>query len=209
MRETDKAAARHDRRSLSKVSAGGAVTLASKPAASNILEVGRHGNRAFGAKKLSGDRGNGPLPFRGIAAHNYFASLTFASVIASYSDRNSCHAFEVSAMLCSPWIPAGLAVLATAAWSAEVRGQEGVPGGWSPRVEFQSFHGLGNSGAAGFIGDGFGSNPLTSPFAIFGELPGQRTLSLAPQFIDRPQVFNSLAPFADSLRKSSRRRSRR
>jgi len=113
----------------------------------------------------------------------------------------------------SRWVPGGLAILAIVfgASAAKAQGSDGVPGGWEPQVGFQSFNGPGedrdrNGGGSAFEAPAFG--PL-SPWTVFGGPGLMRTVPLTPQFDSRPQTVNNLMPFADSVRKNGRKRSRR
>jgi hypothetical protein len=97
-----------------------------------------------------------------------------------------------------------LAVVLVLGLHATTRGQELVPGGWASQVGFQSFTGPGYPGAMGSFSQGMlGMGGYPSSGVFDGGLPTPPSVLLAP---GHPQVVNGLAPFADVVRRSTRRK---
>ena len=103
---------------------------------------------------------------------------------------------------------AGLAIAALSVFGSEVVGQESIPGGWASQVRVQSFDapGLGGLGFGTFVPYLNGQTLQSSTAFATNVSDDFMTTSL---FNGRSRVFNNLVPFADMLKKSGRKRSRR
>jgi hypothetical protein len=83
--------------------------------------------------------------------------------------------------------------------------QDAVPGGWSSQVGFQAFSSPGYGGGVGLFGFGasemgMGVTPLPGDVTAFQNMPA---------FQVQPQVANGLLPLTNTIRRQSRKRSRR
>jgi hypothetical protein len=98
-----------------------------------------------------------------------------------------------------------LALIAMMGVVSTANAQEAVPGGWSSRVGFQAFSSPGYGGGVGFFG--FGTSPMGMSLT---SLPGEATaFPNMPAFQAQPQVANGLLPLTNTIRRQSRKRSRR
>ena len=96
------------------------------------------------------------------------------------------------------------------------RAQDSVPGGWASEVSFQSFRAPGESVGFGFGGvSGYGvssTTPIMTPASgVMGGV-GVGWYGAAPRVSGMhagPGTVNALGPLGDTIRKSSRKRTRR
>ena len=105
-------------------------------------------------------------------------------------------------------VGAGVAILVLFAGNPAARAEDSVPGGWSPRVAYQSFGLPAEPGPTGFMGFGPGPAFLGSPLVPYATgFPRVGVPMTAP--FPRAQVVNGLEPLSDLFRKNSRKRPRR
>jgi hypothetical protein len=86
------------------------------------------------------------------------------------------------------------------------RAQDVVPGGWSAQVGYQSFGAVSGGGiATGFTPGWGGSTGVYSPFGAYQPtIP--RANFVAPGYVPPQRMANTLGPFGDSIRRTTRTR---
>jgi hypothetical protein len=109
-----------------------------------------------------------------------------------------------------PRIAVAAIVLAFVAPGA--RAQDVVPGGWASEVGVQSFHAPGETNAyPGLSGYGVTSTPnvMIPPAGVIGGAAWYSPPPVVAGMRTHAQTFNALGPLGDTIRKSSRKRTRR
>ena len=103
-------------------------------------------------------------------------------------------------------------LIGLAVFAPQARAQNVVPGGWASEVGVQSFHAPGETPAfPGLSGYGVSSTPavLAHPSGIIGGAAWYGASPAVAGMNSRPQTFNALGPLGETIRKSSRKRTRR